>query len=80
MHCIASTPPATNIAEDGRIRFLVHFMLFLPMQTLLTNQVLVAFACLVATLPLVTIYFVAWSLGEVTGYLAGAGDSCQATD
>jgi glycosyltransferase involved in cell wall biosynthesis len=35
---------------------------------------------LVATLPLVAIYFVAWSLGEMTGYLAGAGDSCQATD
>lgn len=35
---------------------------------------------LVATLPLAATYCVAWSLGEVTGYLAGAGDACQATD
>lgn len=30
--------------------------------------------------PLVFVYQLAWAAGEITGYLAGAGDSCRRTD
>ena len=32
------------------------------------------------SLPLLMLYLVAWSAGEATGYVAGAGDSCCQTD
>jgi hypothetical protein len=34
----------------------------------------------VLTLPLLICYFLAWSLGEATGYMFGPGGSCRSTD
>jgi len=74
---LAASPQKRNrfVAMSGLVPFLLLFRTLRAVFAKKNHRVR-----LVATLPLVATYFVAWSLGEMTGYLAGAGESCNATD
>jgi glycosyltransferase involved in cell wall biosynthesis len=63
------------LAMSGLVPFLLLFRIVRNVFAKKNNRLR-----LITTLPLVVPYIFAWSLGELSGYLAGTSDSCEATD